>query len=90
MRITYDGHRGILDQGLGTVRFYDRPFNTISEAIKLLLKDLNPPDVGENYTTWFYRGKVGLISTSDYQVFYDRHWLPDEAFAKDYIKTNGK
>jgi len=90
MRITYDGHRGWLNTGPHTVRFYDRPFDNISEAIQLLLKYLDPPGSNEKYTTWFYRGKVGLISTLDGQIFYDRRWLPDEDFAKDYIKTGGK
>jgi hypothetical protein len=90
MRISYEGHRGWMDTGPQTVRFYDRPFNNISEAIKLLLKYIDPPVLCENYTTWFYRGKVGLISTLDRQIFYDRRWLPDEEFAKDYIKTGGK
>lgn len=90
MHVNYEGHRGWLDTSNETIRFYDRPFNNISEAIKLLLKDLDPPGPYESYTTWFYHGKVGLISTLDGQIFYDGRWLPDESFAKDFIKTGGK
>ena len=88
--MSFEGHHGFLylDEN-DRVEFYRMSFSSMMEATNFL-KNLKLPAKDEEYHPWFYRGKKGLLSTADGQVFIDGRWLPDEDFAENYIKTSRK
>jgi hypothetical protein len=90
INVQFEGHRGFiyLDEN-DRIEFYRMSFATVQEAIKFV-KNLKLPAKDEEYHRWFYREKKGLLSTTDRQIFIDGHWLPNEDFAEEYIKTSEK
>lgn len=82
MRANFEGHRGWLFPTTGQVQFYGVGFMSISQAIKDLLRHLEPSD---RYRPWCYKNYRGLRDEDTLEVYIDHHWHEDARCAKLYV-----
>ena len=83
MKISFEGHKGLLWMDDNTVIFYGVRFNKISDAIKMMLRHIKPSSA---YRPWCSGRHRGIIDTSSKKIFVAERWFDNEKVAELYLK----
>lgn len=82
MKASFEGHRGLLWINDDNVIFYGVRFNTISDAIRQMLRHVKP----SSYRPWCCGRHRGIRDMGTGKIFVQERWFDDEKVAEIYVK----
>ena len=83
MKISFEGHNGLLWSIDNTVIFYGVRFGSISDAIRKMLRHVRP---STKYKPWCCGRHRGLQDTETDKIFTTERWFDNEKVAELYLK----
>jgi len=83
MKISFEGHNGLLWPDDNNVIFYGVRYSNITEAIKYLLCHIKP---STTYGPWCYGRHRGIRDSSSGKIFVQERWFDNEKLAQLYLK----
>ena len=83
MKISFEGHQGLLWTDDNNVIFYGVRFNNISHAICTMLKHIRPSD---SYGPWCYGNHRGIRDTTSGKIFVQEVGLIMKKLPSLYLK----
>jgi hypothetical protein len=83
MKVSFEGHQGLLWSNDDNVIFYGVRFNTISDAIKQVLRHVRP---STSYRPWCSGRHRGLLDMETGKIFVQERWFDNEKVAELYLK----
>lgn len=83
MKISFEGHVGLLWPSDHNVIFYGVRYNTITDAIKGLLCHIKP---SRSYGPWCYGRHRGIKDSETGKIFVQERWFDNEKLAQLYLK----
>ena len=83
MKVSFEGHQGLLWPNDNTVIFYGVRFDNISDAIRKMLRHVRP---STKYKPWCCGRHRGLQDTETDKIFTAERWFDNEKVAELYLK----
>tara|TARA_B110000977_G_scaffold184599_1_gene248549 strand:+ start:42 stop:323 length:282 start_codon:yes stop_codon:yes gene_type:complete len=83
MRITFEGHQGVLWPEDNCVVFYGVLFKNISIAITKVLRHVKPSD---NYGPWCFGNYRGVKDGLTGKIYIEGRWFDDDKQTSLYLK----
>lgn len=83
MKISFEGHQGLLWPEDNNVIFYGIRFDTISGAIRKLLRHVRPSNT---YGPWCCGRFRGLKDSRSGRIFVEERWFDNEKLTELYLK----
>lgn len=83
MKVNFEGHRGLMWSDDDSVIFYGVRFNTISDAIRRMLRHVKP---STEYKPWCCGRYRGIMDAPTGRIFTEERWFDNEKDAEIYLK----